>query len=196
MSKIEQNNVTPPLLIMFVGIPGSGKTTFARQLADKIGAVTLNSDAMRVGIWGSREAVNASRTTDEGRLANNEMTFGAMNYATEQILKAGGSVVYDCNANRISQRAEKHAIAARYGGRSIIIRIDTPYDVAIQRIQEREENDDQLRKTAENAKRLVDRIAADIEEPTSDEVVVRISGGVPFEEQYAAFQTQLDNLRA
>lgn len=30
-----------PLLISFLGAPGSGKTTFARRLAEQIGAVTF-----------------------------------------------------------------------------------------------------------------------------------------------------------
>lgn len=82
-----------PLIIVFVGFPGSGKTYFARRLAEQLPAVTFNSDALRVAMFGSIENVERIRQNDQSRLYDD--VFGAMNYATRQVLKAGYSVVFD-----------------------------------------------------------------------------------------------------
>jgi predicted kinase len=85
-----------PLLIMFLGVTGSGKSYFARQLAAKIGAVRLNGDSMRLALFKTPEAVEA-RHSDP---TTNPMTFGAIDYAAGQILLAGCSVIYDAHHNR------------------------------------------------------------------------------------------------
>lgn len=38
------------LLVVVLGLPGTGKTTFARALADRVGAVHLNTDMLRAGL--------------------------------------------------------------------------------------------------------------------------------------------------
>lgn len=69
--------MTKPLLIVFLGFPGSGKTYFARHLAEKIGAVTLNTDALRVSMFGSLEKIDEIRHKgDRSRLYDD--VFGAM----------------------------------------------------------------------------------------------------------------------
>src|SRR5437870_1688195 len=40
----KKNNSSRPLLITFCGLPGSGKTTVAKRLAETTGAVRLNTD--------------------------------------------------------------------------------------------------------------------------------------------------------
>jgi adenylylsulfate kinase-like enzyme len=35
------------IIIQVIGLPGSGKTTFAKELSDRINAVHLNADAVR-----------------------------------------------------------------------------------------------------------------------------------------------------
>ena len=183
-----------PLLVLFVALPGSGKTTFARQLADKIGAVTLNSDATRLAIWGSREAVRASRPTPELRVRNNEMTFGAMQYASRQILKSGHSVIYDANMSRVQDRSQLVTFAYEYGAQPIIIRMKTPQVVSLQRLQQREEHDDQMKHDTAKAKATLDRFVAELEEATEAEQAIEISGEVPFDEQYAGFQVGLEKM--
>lgn len=42
--KSTRKNARRPQLIVFCGLPGSGKTTMARQLEQKIGAIRLNID--------------------------------------------------------------------------------------------------------------------------------------------------------
>lgn len=63
---------------MFVGVPGSGKTTFAKELAVQLGAVTFNSDAIRLSMWGSRDEIWKTHTDSKKRDYGNRLTFGAM----------------------------------------------------------------------------------------------------------------------
>lgn len=176
---------------MFVGTPGSGKTTFARQLRDQMGGVILNSDSIRLSMWGSRDAIKETHTTPEQRVYANQLTFGAMDYAAGQIIASGYNVVYDCNANKHEERQKMQDIALTNGGSSVVVRINTPRDVAIQRGIDRVETHDQPKFLVEKAEEVVDRFAREIEEPTGDERVIEISGEIPFAEQYQLFQTQL-----
>lgn len=183
-----------PLIVLFVGVPGSGKTHFSRKLAPKINAVVFNSDAIRHRMWGSVEAVNADRYGIEARRRNNRLTFGAMDYATEQVITTGQSVIYDCNANKRADRQEKYDIAARHGALAVVVRIRVAYETALSRIQEREEAHDQRRMTAEHAKEVVDRLANEIEEPAVDEQVIDVDGTAPFQDQYQVFQQRLKEI--
>lgn len=179
---------------MFVALPGSGKTTFSRQLAAEINGVTLSSDAVRLAIWGSREAVRASRPTPELRLLNNSMTFGAMQYAAQQVLKAGHSVVYDGTMSTHEDRQRMIAIAETYNACPIIVRIRVPYEVSLQRMQDRDATEDQLKFDLAKAEQTLARFSAEIEEPQTGSFVIDIDGEAPFDEQYREFQTQLADI--
>jgi predicted kinase len=51
-----------------VSISGSGKTYFATYLDEKLRAVTLNSDTLRLAMFGSLEKIEHIRLTDRPRL--------------------------------------------------------------------------------------------------------------------------------
>lgn len=186
--------MSKPFIVLFVGVPGSGKTTFAKNLARKLSAVVLNSDAIRISMWGSVEAIQEDRVGVDARKRNNQLTFGAMNYAADQILQAGVSVVYDCNANHRYERQEKHDIAQKNQAISVIIRITVPYDVSYKRIRERDATHDQRQFPPEKAHDILRRFAAEIEEPDPDEFVIEIDGEQPFEEQYRVFMGKINGI--
>ena len=181
-----------PLIVTFVGIPGSGKTTFAKQLAERLGCTVLNSDGIRMSMWKTLDAIHATHSDPEARAHANQLTFGAMNYAAKQILSAGQSVVYDCNANRLTERKEKHDIARETNAISVVVRIKVPYETSLSRIQYRDEAHDQRRISEAKANAVLERFMSEIEEPTNDEaVVVTISGEDSFEDQYSVFDAKL-----
>lgn len=176
-----------PLLVMFVGGPGSGKTTFSRLLADRLQAIVLNSDAARVSMWGSKDAVRRAHTDPSERSYGNRLTFGALDYAACQILLASHSVIYDANANKPDERTKLARIAYEYDAIPIVVRIKTDLDVAVQRIVDRVDQHDQNQHGKEHAAEIVEKFHRAIIEPTSDENSVEINGEADFENQYAQF---------
>ncbi len=178
-------------MVTFVGVPGSGKTTFGKELAKQLGAVFLNNDAIRLSMWGSHEAVLATHETKQARVHANALTYGALDYATAQAMHAGYSVVYDCNANKKVDRANMERIAREAGGMSIVVRIRTPELLAIERAQQRRLTNEYLRMKPEKAEEVVMRFAREIQEPDDDERVIEISGEIPFQQQYDLFSKKL-----
>lgn len=180
-----------PLLVLFVDLPGSGKTTFAKKLEKKIGAVNLVSDSLRLWMWGSLEAKLAAHNDPEARAANNKLTFGALNYATNQVLAVGQSVIYDCNANRRSERQEKYDLATKHGALALVVRLRVPHDVLIHRLQTREETHDARQFAGEKAHQVLAQFSAALEEPGDDEFTIEINGEDTFEAQFAVFDAAI-----
>ena len=75
-----------PSLILLVGIPGSGKTTYAEKyIKEHPDTVHLSSDKIRAELWG-----------DEGIQGDNNEVFSLMQTRAIETLNNGHSVVYDC----------------------------------------------------------------------------------------------------
>lgn len=184
--------MTQSLLIIFLGFPGSGKTYFAKQLAKRIDAVTFNSDAMRLAMFGSHERIEQIRKTDNPRLYRD--VFGAMDYATTQSLKAGYSVIYDAQQTKRENRRNIEQLAATAGAIPVLVWVKTTPEVALKRGQEREAGDDSHQYTADKMQMLINRFNKVTDLPEEGENAIEIDGEQGFEHQYATFSTQLDNI--
>jgi predicted kinase len=79
--------------IMMVGVPGSGKSTHADQIAKKENAVIVSSDAMREELFGN-----------VWELGKNAVLFREMLKRCHQYLSEGRSVIYDATNIRSSER--------------------------------------------------------------------------------------------
>lgn len=183
-----------PLIVGFLGLPGSGKTTFARQLARRLDGVVLTADAARMSMWGSREAVDATRTTPEERKYSNQLVFGALNYAAKQIASAGHSVIFDAIMSYRHERQAKYDLGRELGMNVVLVRIKVPYEVSLRRIQEREATDDQRQFTEEKARGVLEHFAQELQEPDDGEPVIYIDGEAPFDEQYEHFVQSCEKL--
>ena len=165
-------------LFLMLGYPGSGKSYFARQLAEQISAVRLNGDGVRHAMFEGEEAMNPK---------NNPMVFGALDYAANQVLKAGYSVIYDASHNKYEDREKGRVLAGQYGVEPIIVWVQITKQTAKDRVASRERLPDQPFIRPER----LDQLMKNLQPPKETEPCIKIDGTVPFDEQYQSFQQQL-----
>ena len=112
-----------PTLYLFVGYPGSGKTTAANIICKLTGAQHIWADRERQKMFG-----RPTHTFEESAKLYNEL-----NRRTRELLKSGDSVVFDTNFNYQKDRAYLQNLAADAGARTVIIEMTTPEETARQR---------------------------------------------------------------
>ena len=84
-----------PTMTMMVGLPASGKSTYAKKLANDADAIILSSDAIRWELFG-----------DETNQEHNQQVFQELHKRVKKWLQSGRSVVYDAtNINSKRRRA-------------------------------------------------------------------------------------------
>ncbi len=71
--------------ILVMGLPGAGKTTFARLLAPRLHAVLFNADEVRANLWRDLGFSHEDRVEHARR----------MGWACDRIVEAGGVVIAD-----------------------------------------------------------------------------------------------------
>jgi predicted kinase len=116
-------NSMQPRLVLLCGLPASGKTTLARQLAESYGAVRLNPDE-----WEAALDVDPFDESFQNRL---EAAFWGL---TQRLLVLGTSVVLEWGFWARSERDEKRE-AARTLGVAVELRfLDVPYEELVRRV--------------------------------------------------------------
>lgn len=180
-----------PTIYIFLGLMGSGKSYFSRNLSEKLGIVRLNSDAMRTAIFGSREKAKEIYHTGD-RTILNSYVFNAFDYATGELLKLGQSVIQDANHNERKNRINLEKLAETHGGRVVLVHVITPRDIAAKRAQERESATDQNPLTVEELNDAYARHLKTTDLPEASELVVTIDGTKPFSEQFNSFLLQME----
>ena len=113
-------------LVLLCGLPASGKTTLARELADAYGAVRLNPDEWEVAL-----GVDPFDASFQTRL---EAVFWEL---AQRLLELGTSVVLEWGFWARSERDEKRE-AARALGVAVELRfLDAPYEELVRRVATR-----------------------------------------------------------
>ena len=115
-----------PRLVLLCGLPASGKTTLARELADAYGAVRLNPDEWELAL--------DVYPFDGGFQARLEAAFWEL---AQRLLALGTSVVLEWGFWARSERDEKRE-AARALGIPVELRfLDAPYEELVRRVVDR-----------------------------------------------------------
>jgi uncharacterized protein len=119
-----------PTLILVGGPPGTGKSTLAQAMSQRLGAVLLSTDVLRAegGVWSSGDAY-----TDEARAAVYRLLLDRARHALEH----GASVVADATWGRASLREEAAQVAASAASRLVTIECRVSAETAAARAQRR-----------------------------------------------------------
>lgn len=114
-----------PKLILVAGLPASGKTTLADALATRLGAVRLNSDALRqnLNLRGHYDA------------ASKQMVYNAMLSSADNALRAGKDLVVDSTFYKESLRQPWQNLASQTNADLILIEVTVADEDARRRLK-------------------------------------------------------------
>ena len=108
-----------PILTMLVGVAGSGKSTIAKQIAQKTGAHIYSSDAIRAEIYG-----------DENCQKNPGRVFDILHQRVCRDLRDGYDVIYDAtNLNCKRRMGFLKSIAHIDCKKTCVVVVTTPEDI-------------------------------------------------------------------
>lgn len=112
------------MLILIAGVPGSGKTYFARHLAETIGATHLNTDGLRkdLGLQGEYSPEDKQRVYDE--LKNRTRTH----------LEADETVIVEATFHRADRRRAFYELAETLDVPLLLFEIRVEKAIALGRV--------------------------------------------------------------
>lgn len=168
---------------MVYGIPGSGKTHFAGQLAEAMGAAHVQADRIRSELF---EKPRYDKQEDE---VVNRLT----EYMAEEFLKAGVNVIYDVNAGRLVQRRALREVSRRLKGQTMLVWLQIDPESAFLRIgkRDRRRNDDKYARPYSKAEF---KLAIGNMQPPKNEDYIVVSGKHPFAMQRSVVTKKLYDL--
>jgi predicted kinase len=117
-------SLNKPHLIVMVGIPGAGKSSFAKSFAASFKAPLISHDHILQEIFDSPE-----RTKKEEII-----TAGVAEYMLDETLKTGQTIVYDGLSSTRSSRAEIVKKAKNAGYKTLLIWVQTDQATARKRL--------------------------------------------------------------
>ena len=156
--------VRRPALVILIGLPGSGKSHFARRLAKRYPAAVLDSDALRGALYESPQH------TDQ----ENARLFPAIQVLTRRLLERSVPVLLDATNLKEANRKPLYRLAKEAGARLVIVRLRAPFAVMRARLAERDAARDPLDRSTAGL-RVLERMRRDYQRPRRPYFVVDTS---------------------
>ena len=122
--------VAKPTFIAVSGLPGTGKSYFCSQLAERLPFVILESDALRKALFSS-PSYNSKESSH---------LFRTVHLLIERLLKKGIPVILDATNLSEQYREYLYSIADRLDIKLVMVRVKAPPQVVHERLRTRLEN--------------------------------------------------------
>jgi aminoglycoside phosphotransferase family enzyme/predicted kinase len=156
MAEREQSQLSRPRLIVVSGLMGTGKSTLAVMLAERLGAKLLQTDQLRRDKFGS-SSERAGYGEGLYRRSLREEIYDDLLRRADELLEHRHSVVLDGTFSAAQHRQAAQQLADRQQADYLLVRCECPRELAIDRIEQRRS---QRQTTSEARGELYDRQAA------------------------------------
>ena len=123
----EVETTAEPTLVVLSGLPGTGKSYLSGILAQRLGAVIVESDRVRKTI--------ASSPTYSA--AESELVHRVCRIAARMLLQRGANVIYDATNLIEFQREVIYHLADKAGAKLVIVQTVAPEEVVRERLERR-----------------------------------------------------------
>ena len=181
MSKLVLNK---PLLLVLYGLPGAGKTTFARQFCEAVQAVHIQADRIRAELF---EKPRYDK-------AENQVVDHLVDYMMQEFLNAGVSVVYDAEVVRSGQRRVLREVARKAHAQYMLAWFQIDVESSFGRISKRDRRTIDSKYARDLNRTEYDAYIAAMQHPGKDEDFVVLSGKHSFAMQRSPLMKRLFEL--
>lgn len=128
---LREDRLPPPsgcrALVALMGLPGAGKSHFARGLAARLGATIVSSDSLRRRLF-----IAPSFVRGETR-----MVFALAHAMARLLLSGGHTVIFDATNLQERDRRPLHALARAAGVPLVLVHVSAPEPVVRERLAAR-----------------------------------------------------------
>mgnify|MGYP006196800663 CR=1 FL=1 len=174
---------TKPFVVMMYGFPGSGKTSFARQLSEELGIVHLQEDKIRHELFGAQPSQAANKGSRK-----------IMNYMAKEYIHAGLPVIYDASVLRGSDRKVVREMAHAAKVPSVLVWLQVDPETTFARTQKRDKRKADDKYAYEYDEATYREILAYMQNPGPTEDYIVVSGKHTFVSQRSTFMKKLYDL--
>jgi aminoglycoside phosphotransferase family enzyme/predicted kinase len=129
----------PAPLLLTCGLPATGKSTAARQLAAPFEALVLRSDVRRKHLAGVAATYRGRHALDQGLYSREmtERTYASLLTDAEEALAGGRAVVVDATFSSAASREPFRALAERVGAPFLVVEVTAPEEEIVRRLERR-----------------------------------------------------------
>lgn len=128
-----------PVLLITHGVSGSGKSWYATQLAERLGAIQLRSDVERKRLHGYRADADTGSGVHSGVYSQtaSEQTYARLAMLAAEVIAGGYPVIVDATFLEQAQRSRFRELAATQGVPFVLLHFEADRDTLLSRVRTR-----------------------------------------------------------